>query len=446
MRRVLWTGAFLVLFELGFCGLCPDLSPGCYNISISSEKNSLCNLKFIQDICRETCPVDRVDCSTTCSTFNYTGYEAFIFYAIGLFLLLIIGILSYSYCVDSRPLQGLVDFASSSMQKKKEIQLAGPIKLSESSQGLGSNPNIDSLDIISSPSDYYGDEQRNRNERDPWRSIFADEMKRPSWKVIDPYSRQVAPMNSYPASVMKGSIIGSHELEEADGAEYIDDDDDFFKYALLPEDDSCHSDFVPPAPCRVGGPRQSQALSKKLKARDAAHSKGNEGIGLLPSQQEAHKEPRVKKRRNGAQVRSVAPNENNLSLRNQPSSDHLSTPAQSNKFAQISADHRERQSNVNRVNETLTTLSEVIGKSDLPLFGEPSEDQLVHKRPVINQIDSKKDWYALGQGHTRERGGSCASEGMEPQDHPQKTYEHEGIEQGNPSDGRSQEIPKVNED
>jgi len=436
---MLWKGAFLVLFELGFCGLCPDLSPECYNI----DNTSLCNLTFIQDVCRETCKVDMLDCSTACSTFDYTGYEAFIFYAIGLFLLLIIGILSYSYCVDPRPLQGLVDRASSSIQKVKEIQLAGPIKVSESSVGLGSNPNI-----IVSPSDHYGDEQRNGNEREPRGIIFADDM-RSSYKVIDPYPPQVAPMNSYPVSIMKDNIRGSHELEEADGAEYIDDDDDFFKYALLQEDDS--SDFVPPAPCRVGGPRKSQALSKKLKARDEAHPKGNTGMGLLPSEQEAHKEPTGKKRRNGAQLRSVAPNEKYPSLREQNFSqspkDHLSTPTQSNKFSIIYAEDRDRQSNVNRVNETLTSLSEEEGKSDLPLLGEPSEDQIVHKKPIIKQMDSsKKDWYALGQGQTRERGGSCTSEGIEPQDQPEKRYEHEGIEQGKPLDVRGQKIQMVNED
>merc|ERR1719233_33177 len=116
-------------------------------------------------------------------------------------------------------------------------------------------------------------------------------------------------MNSYPTSVMKGSYRGGHELEEANGAEYLDEDDDFFKYALIPQDDSYHSDFVPPAPCRVGGPRQSQALSKKLKAHDAAHSKRNKGVSSLPLQQEAHIEPRKKQRRNGAQKRGIDPNE-----------------------------------------------------------------------------------------------------------------------------------------
>jgi len=436
MRNLLWKGATLFLFELGFCELCPDLSPECDNIKISSEKKSLCNLTFIQHVCRTTCEDDSLDCSTACSTFDYTGYEAFIFYAIGLFLLLIIGILSYSYFVDSRPLQDLVGRASSSFQRRKEIQLARLIKISESTMAFGSNPNIDSLDKVASPSDHYGVEQRNSNERDPRGIIFADDM-RPSYKVLGPYPPQVS-------LIMKDSVRGSHELDEADGAEYIDDDDDFFKHALLPEDDTDHSDFVPPAPCRVGGPRQSQTLSKKLKAREAAHLKGNKGIGLLASEQEAHIEPRGKKRRNDAQQRSVAPNEKYPLLTEQHTSllskDRLSTATQSNKFPEIYAEHRERQSNVNRVNETLTSLSEGEGKSDLLLLGEPSYDKIVHNKPITKQMDSShKDWYALGQGQTRERGGSCASEGMEPQDQRQNNYEHEGIEQGKPPNVRGQD-------
>jgi len=449
IRRGLFWNAVLVLFQLGFCDFCPDLSTECYAISISND-TSLCNLEIIRDVCRTTCEVERLDCLTPCSTFNYTGYEAFIFYAIGLFLLLIIGILSYTYFVDSKPTPALL-----SRRKKKEIQLAGwPNQMSESSLGIGSNPNIDSLNKIQSPSDDYGDEQRNRNERYPQGSIFAnvlksEEMKRSSYELKNSHPPQVAPINSYPASVMKGSIRGGHELDEADGAEYLDEDDDFFKYALIPEEDSYHSDFVPPAPCRAGGPRQSQALSKKLKARDAAHPKRNKAISSLPLQHEAHIEPRKKQRRNGAQKRSITPNERCPSTKERHPSrspgDHLSTPHRANKIPLNSSDH----SSVNRLNDTLRSLPDIGDEaeriSDLRISGEPSEDPAGHKRPMVKQINSKKDWYAVGQGRTRGHWGSCASEGIEPHDQLQKRHGHEGIEQERLPNARGQEIQKVNE-
>lgn len=61
-----------------------------------------------------------------------------------------------------------------------------------------------------------------------------------------------------------------------DDSAYHDPDDEFFKHSLVDPNDAFFEDPEPPPAPRIGGPRKSQALSKKLEARKNAMSKNPE--------------------------------------------------------------------------------------------------------------------------------------------------------------------------
>jgi hypothetical protein len=79
--------------------------------------------------------------------------------------------------------------------------------------------------------------------------------------------------NNPPEEFKKGEIISGSQINASSTVEYesayYDPEDDFFKNAQLLD---MNDDFEPPPAPRVGGPRKSQALSKKLKARKKAIS------------------------------------------------------------------------------------------------------------------------------------------------------------------------------
>jgi len=281
--------AYFFWISVSLSQYCPDYLDACHkDISLN---RSLCNLTIIQAACPKACKINGTDClklQNDCELFLYTNWIAFLFYGIILFLLLVICIVAYSITVDPKPFQKSYERMSwTRLSRKKRhvdhIEL-GPVSGRSWHQG-----NIDSQSVSSSRvinpnnADRKGSRVLPSSVTDPIRDILSsDDLLEEKRDVCPNVEKNKLPKNnSYPHmefKVEQGGLMDqvkpSYTVE--DDSAYQDPDDEFFKHALVDPNDEFFADPEPPPAPRIGGPRKSQALSKKLEARKKAMSKNPE--------------------------------------------------------------------------------------------------------------------------------------------------------------------------
>lgn len=268
----------LLIFAVCVCWtFCPDQFTECLTIDTSSLQ---CDSELIQQACPTTCENGAIRCPDKCVMRILTGYVAFVFYGVMFFLLVIILTLIYSFLFDSETSQKSIHRISKEhpgykKKSRSEIDFSrirknfhGSEEKNDNRKSLISysnhnsrNPNNNILpgmpSTVTDPiSDIMGDENDMNGNR------FSSEEKMECLKHNSNHTMVCVLEKDGKRNSQPRNIRENVEYEAGD----FDSEDEFFKYALVDKNDSFLEDFEPPPPPRVGGPRESQALSRKLEA------------------------------------------------------------------------------------------------------------------------------------------------------------------------------------
>jgi len=265
-----WIFKFIVL-KTSFANYCVDILENCASIN-----KSLCGLTIIQEGCPKTCQTNWTTCD---HEFNFVGWVAFLFYMVIFFLLLVICILAYSLCIDQRLLQQSIKRFSKKRSRRQQnnpndnelpflniadtswrcVQAGRELKWQLQPNARPSLMNPNSL-IRKSMSEY--------TVTDPIDDIMINENV---WEekrfIADDHNLEVKHF-SHHIEHSKVKEVGT-ETNDDKHHECLDYKDDFIKHAIVPD----YDDIELPPSSRVGGHRQSQALSNKSETRKKTISK-----------------------------------------------------------------------------------------------------------------------------------------------------------------------------
>jgi len=278
---------YFFLISVSLSQYCPDYWVGCHDdISLNA---SLCSLAIIQAACPTACEINRTDClnwQDDCELFIYTNWIAFMFYGTILFLLLIICIIAYSVCVDPKSIQISYERLPWLRFSKEEVDHIDLVPISARSwhqENIDSQFTSSKRVINPNNSDRKGSGALPNTVTDPVLGILSSDNLMEQKRDVRPKveENKLPKNNSYPPMEFEGEQGGlldqvkpSYTVEDDSG--YYDPDDEFFKHALVDPNDDFFADPEPPPAPRVGGPRKSQALSKKFEARKKAMPKNPE--------------------------------------------------------------------------------------------------------------------------------------------------------------------------
>jgi len=271
----------LLIFAVCVCwAFCPDKFTACLAIDTSGWS---CNRELIQQACPTTCESGAIRCPDKCNLWILTGYVAFLFYGVMLFLLVVILTLIYTFFFNPEPPQKSIrrisrrnpDYWKKSRSEINFSRIRKNVPGSEEkhdnrwslvsySNHNSKNPNNNVLPGLPSSvtdpiSDIMGDDW---DENDMEAKRFSYEQKIECPKHNSNHTMVCLLQKDGKRNIQQLNIRENIEWEAGD----FDSEDEFFKYALVDKNDSFLEDFEPPPPPRVGGPRKPQALSKKLEA------------------------------------------------------------------------------------------------------------------------------------------------------------------------------------
>jgi len=267
----------LLIFAVCVCWtFCPDKFTACLAIDTSDWQ---CSRELIQEACPTTCENGAIRCPDKCEMWILTGWVAFVFYGVMVILLVVILTLIYSFLCDPELPQKSIHRLSWKSDDKKKSR--SEIDFSRIRKNVhGSEEKHDNRKSLVSYSDQKSKNPNNNfvpsvpsTVTDPISDIMGDEKDIVGKRYSSEEKMECLRHNSnhtMVSALQKDGKRNSQQFNFRENVDYeagdFDSEDEFFKYALIDKNDSLFEDFEPPPPPRVGGPKESQALSKKLEA------------------------------------------------------------------------------------------------------------------------------------------------------------------------------------
>lgn len=221
--------------------VCADVFSDCVDLD-----PDLCNITIVKAACPETCEWNSTACTETCQVFDFLGPIAFAGYGILLLLTVIILVLTYSVCLDSKPEKNSLERFLPPTKRNLDSIAVKPLREGDP-EIIVLNPN--KINVIRSKPNAFRDRSKPNALRDRPKPNALSDLLYSSSKSRDSFDSE-----EKRAAESKRSYNIVNEANEAEG--YFDQDDDFFKHHALHRADT--SEF---------GPIKSGTLSPKAQIK-----------------------------------------------------------------------------------------------------------------------------------------------------------------------------------